>query len=78
MQLVIEPSSALLTNDTQTLWNMVCIKINIQDPYVIIQIGNLKKQTQVSSGGGVCPNWKEKIEFDNYLGEPIKVIVMDK
>jgi Ca2+-dependent lipid-binding protein len=50
-RLIISPREALLIKDVSWIGKM--------DPYVIIEIGNLKFVTQVDKNGGKTPKWNE-------------------
>lgn len=54
--LIIKPSCAKLTHDTETFGRM--------DPYCTVTIGARKQQTRTHNSGGKNPVWQDTLSFD--------------
>ena len=76
MTFYIKPISALLTRDTDTFSNMVRLS-STQDPYVIIEVGGIKKKTKTHKEGGKKPHWDDVFTFQPKETK-MTIKVMDK
>lgn len=67
--LIIKPTSARLTRDTEFLGKM--------DPYCVVKLGNQKQRTATHHSAGKFPSWRESIVFRRTYEDMITFEVWD-
>lgn len=77
MSIIVRPTEALLTHDTEMFSKMVTPAL-IQDPYCIIKLGQQQKKTRVHDEGGKKPRWNDTLTFAKSSDTNLKIEVWDK
>ncbi len=68
--LVVRPLTAALSNDGELFGKA--------DPYVVVQVGNQKQQTQVHKDGGKNPRWNDSLQFSLNNDQVMVFWIMDR
>ncbi len=68
--ITVRPLNAALSNDGEMFGKA--------DPYVVVQIGSQKQQTQVHKDGGKNPRWNDALQFHANNDQVLKFFVMDR
>lgn len=76
MPLIIKPISAELVKDGDFFDKAVHL-LFIQDPYVVLMVGNEKQRTRTCQGGGKRPVWTDTLSF-NSTDNMLRIQVYDE
>jgi Ca2+-dependent lipid-binding protein len=69
-ELIVKPTTARLTRDTQTFGRM--------DPYIIFKIGGAQQKTKTHEAGGKTPNWSDIMSFTITDETELAIRVLDE
>lgn len=70
MSLIVRPTEAILTHDTEVFSKM--------DPYCVVKLGQQQRKTRVHDEGGKKPRWSDTLTFTRGSDTQLTIQVWDK